>query len=62
MESNNLMTNDVIARRKLAGKDSGDFEAILDQLVGGPGSRADDAGLGDLGPAECAWSKTCAIA
>ena len=50
MQRNDLVTDDVVSRRKLSGEYSGNFKVVLDHCVGDPGSGSDDSGLGDLGP------------
>jgi len=52
VKSNDLMTDNVVARSKFGRKDSRDLELVFDQCVCNPSSWADDGGLGDLRPAE----------
>lgn len=52
VESNDFVTDDVVAWCEFGGQLSGDLEVVGDELVGNPGSWADDGVLRDLGPAE----------
>jgi len=62
VKSNNLMTDNVVARSKFGGKDSGNLELVFDQCVCNPSSWADDSRLRDLGPAESTGGQSGAIA
>jgi hypothetical protein len=46
------VADDIVPRREFSWQDSGDFEVVLDERVGYPGSWADNGGLADLGPFE----------
>ena len=56
------MTDNVVARSKLGGKNSGDLELVLDQRVCNPSSWADNGGLRDFGPAESTGGQSGAVA
>jgi hypothetical protein len=52
VKSDNFVADDVVAWSEFRWQDSGDFEVVLDEGVGDPGSWGDDSGLADLGPFE----------
>ena len=62
VKSNDLMTDNIVARSKFGGKHSGDLKLVLDKRVCNPRSWADDGGLRDLGPAESTGGQSGTIA
>jgi hypothetical protein len=61
VECDNLMADDIVARRELGWQDGGDLEVVLDERVGDPCSWADDGGLRDLGPFQGAGGEGRAV-
>jgi len=62
MKSDDLMTDNVVARSKFGRKHSGDLELVFDERVCNPSSWADDGRLGDLGPAESTGGQSGTVA